>query len=106
MEIQVGVSISRFVETDVVNWPCLMLTRMSNHSTETGQMLYVNFVIHTTSQSAGFSGQTCVERACVSLFLVFSRIGEYISLDRFCFVSLTSSCSLISWITHNDKGVN
>ena len=28
-------------------------------------------------------------------FLVFRRIGEYISLDLFCFVSLTSSCLFI-----------
>ena len=32
-----------------------------------------------------------VERACV---LVFHHIGEYTSLDLFCFVNLTSSCSL------------
>ena len=29
------------------------------------------------------------------MFLVFRRIGEYISLDLFYFVNLTSSCSLI-----------
>ena len=28
-------------------------------------------------------------------FLVFRRIGEYIFLDLFCFVNLTSTCSLI-----------
>ena len=28
-------------------------------------------------------------------FLLFRRIGEYISLDLFYFVNLTSSCSLI-----------
>ena len=28
-------------------------------------------------------------------FLVFRRIGEYISVDLFCFVNLTSRCSLI-----------
>ena len=44
--------------------------------------------------------QFSVESACVSLFFVFRRIGEYISLDLFYFVNLTSSCSLISWILH------
>ena len=31
-----------------------------------------------------------VESACVSLFLIFRRIGEYISLDLFYFVNLTA----------------
>ena len=34
-------------------------------------------------------------------FLVFCHIGEYISLDLFCFVNLTSSCSLIPRVCHN-----
>ena len=33
-------------------------------------------------------------------FLVFRRIGEYISLDLFYFVSLTNSCSLIHQCLH------
>ena len=33
-------------------------------------------------------------------FLVFRSIGEYISLDLFYFVSLTSSCSLITRCTY------
>ena len=37
-------------------------------------------------------------RRCASLFLVFCCIGEYISLDLFYFVNLTSSCSLIPWL--------
>ena len=32
-------------------------------------------------------------------FLVFRLIGEYISLDLFYFVNLTSSCSLIPWFS-------
>ena len=32
------------------------------------------------------------------MFLVCCRIGEYISLERFCFVNLTSSCSLVPYI--------
>ena len=39
--------------------------------------------------------QFSVKSACVSCFLVFHPVGEYISLDLFYFVSLTSSCSLI-----------
>ena len=34
----------------------------------------------------------------VKMFLVCCRIGEYISLERFCFVNLTSSCSLVPYI--------
>ena len=30
-----------------------------------------------------------MESACVSLFLVFRRIGEHISLDLFCYDNLT-----------------
>ena len=31
------------------------------------------------------------------ILCVCRRVGEYVSLELFCFVSLTSSCSLISW---------
>ena len=37
-------------------------------------------------------------------FLVFCRIGEYISLDLFYFVNLTTSCSLIPRVCHNSHG--
>ena len=33
---------------------------------------------------------------CFQLFFMCHHIGEYISLELFCFVNLTSSCSLIS----------
>ena len=42
-----------------------------------------------------------LSKALVQLYLVvFRRIGEYISLELFFFVNLTSSCSLIPWIKH------
>ena len=40
-----------------------------------------------------------------SSFLLFLRIGEYISLDVFYFVNLTSSCSLIPWIFQELKNL-
>ena len=37
------------------------------------------------------------------LLLVFRRIGKYISLELFFFVTLTSSCSLIPWQGEADE---
>ena len=37
----------------------------------------------------------CRKHLCTIVFLVFRRIGEYISLNLFYFVSLTSSCFLV-----------
>ena len=42
--------------------------------------------------------QTTTKYIVFPFFLVFCCIGEYISLDLFCFVNLTSSCLLISFV--------
>ena len=49
---------------------------------------------NTTPEEDNFLSKTLVFHC----FLVFCRIGEYISLDLFYFVNLTGSCSLIPCI--------
>ena len=38
-----------------------------------------------------------MSKALVFLIIMCRRIGEYISLELFCFVNLISSCSLTPW---------